>query len=59
MPLDIASITSRADAEALDRDDPLAAKRDAFDIPDGVIYLDGNSLGPLPKAAREALHRAI
>ncbi|MFW6413146.1 MAG: kynureninase [Oceanicaulis sp.] len=59
MPLDIASITSRADAEALDRDDPLAAKRAAFDIPDGVIYLDGNSLGPLPKAAREALHQAI
>jgi len=56
--LDIA-VTSRAAAEALDRDDPLAGKRAAFDIPGGVIYLDGNSLGPLPHVARDALHRAI
>jgi kynureninase len=40
---------NRSDCEALDRADPLAAKRRAFVIPDGMIYLDGNSLGMLPK----------
>lgn len=34
-----------------DKADPLAAKRTAFALPTEIIYLDGNSLGPLPKAA--------
>ncbi|MGH2852319.1 MAG: kynureninase, partial [Solirubrobacteraceae bacterium] len=43
-------------AEALDRDDPLAAFRDEFlDAPDVVAYLDGNSLGRPPRAAITAL----
>lgn len=43
--------TSRAAAEALDAADPLAGFIDEFALPPGVIYLNGNSLGPSPKAA--------
>ncbi|MES1935811.1 kynureninase [Salinisphaera hydrothermalis] len=52
-------MTSRKHAERLDAADPLAHKRNAFDLPKGVIYLDGNSLGPLTHAARAALAQTI
>ena len=46
-------------ARDLDAADAIAHFRHRFDLPEGVIYLDGNSLGPLPKASRERLHRVI
>eukprot|EP01039_Chlorochromonas_danica_P012898 gene12898-14864_t len=42
----------------MDRDDPLGFVRDRFDVPEHVIYLDGNSLGALPRATPEALEQA-
>jgi kynureninase len=43
---------TRDDITAMDRVDELAAFRGRFVLPNGVIYLDGNSLGPLPKATQ-------
>ena len=50
---------NRADCEALDAADPLRPHRAAFALPDGVIYLDGNSLGPLPRATAARVREVV
>lgn len=52
-------MTTREDCAALDAQDPLADRRALFDLPEGVIYLDGNSLGALPHAAKARLAEAV
>jgi hypothetical protein len=49
----------RASCEAADRDDPLAVHRDRFALPDGVIYLDGNSLGAQQHVVRQRVAQVL
>ena len=49
----------RDSAVARDAASPLAGRRDLFLVPEGTIYLDGNSLGALPRAVPERLSRAV
>jgi kynureninase len=49
----------RACAERLDAADPLAGFRDRFVLDDSLIYLDGNSLGPLPRATKERIGEVV
>jgi kynureninase len=51
--------TTRADAEALDATDELAFLREEFALPQGVVYLDGNSLGALPRSAAARLREVV
>jgi kynureninase len=46
-------------AREFDAADPLSAYRERFHLPEGVVYLDGNSLGALPRATPGAMARAV
>ena len=48
-----------ATAARLDDADPVAHARERFDLPQGTIYLDGNSLGALPRAVAAALAEVV
>ena len=52
-------MTTRQDCVELDAVDPLGAARERFSLPEGVIYLDGNSLGALPVASARAVGDAV
>lgn len=52
-------MTPETRAAEFDAADPLAPYRDRFTLPEGVIYLDGNSLGALPKDTPAAVQRVV
>lgn len=53
------SALTRQDAEQRDRSDSLAHLRARFELPPGIIYLDGNSLGALPRGVAEHVQTTI
>jgi kynureninase len=58
MPTKLPTINLQSCLE-LDAQDPLQHCRQRFELPEGVIYLDGNSLGALPKAVPTRMKQAI
>ncbi len=52
-------LNSREEFLRLDTEDPLASFRGQFDLPPQLIYLDGNSLGAMPRQARNRLAEAV
>ena len=53
------AVSPTVDVAALDAADALAPYRDRFALPEGVIYLDGNSLGALPKDTPDRVARVM
>lgn len=53
------TIVTRSSLEQLDREDSLASFRDKFLLPDGVIYLNGNSLGAMPREAAQRARQVV
>ena len=52
-------MTTQQDSRARDAQDPLRELRQQFTLPEGVIYLDGNSLGVLPNTTAERVAKAV
>src|SRR5690349_18197124 len=52
-------MTTRDEVLKLDEHDPLAPLRDLFDLPEGTLYLDGNSLGALPRATAARVQEVV
>jgi kynureninase len=50
---------TREEAISWDEADPLRSIRSEFDLPEGVLYLDGNSLGALPKKTAARLQQIV
>ena len=50
---------TRKDLEQFDQEDPLAPFREEFFLPEGIIYLNGNSLGAMPRKAAERARRVV
>jgi kynureninase len=53
------TVTSKATCEDLDASDPLAVQRSMFSLPEATLYLDGNSLGALPRSTAAKLDKVI
>ncbi len=49
----------RQSCVALDEQDPLGSRRALFDLEEGLLYLDGNSLGPVTRRARERVAQVL
>ncbi|MEJ6006726.1 kynureninase [Paucibacter sp. AS339] len=52
-------MTTRQDCDVLDQEDPLRELKHQFELPAGTIYLDGNSLGVLPRATLGRVQEVI
>ena len=50
---------NKSEIDALDQSDLLRSYRDKFELPEGIIYLDGNSLGALPKGVAERVATVV